>query len=143
MSGTAEHGAVIVLDGLAMSVSALAAIKLEPGAYLVAGQRSRERAHGQVWTILVREAVGLRLSAGEGVDSAPASALLLAGLRIRRETDRLVPGRPRRAAATAAAIVVLPTLTSFKASRHALLAAACPMSRPELSVLGLMDRQGV
>jgi nicotinate-nucleotide--dimethylbenzimidazole phosphoribosyltransferase len=89
--GAAEHGAVIVLDGLATSVSALAAIKLEPGAaaYLVAGQRSRERAHGHVLDHLGLEPLlDLRLRAGEGVGSALASALLLAGLRIRRETAR-------------------------------------------------------
>ncbi len=45
--GVAEAGGVIVLDGLATSVSALAATRLEPAvaAHLVAGQRSRERAH--------------------------------------------------------------------------------------------------
>lgn len=89
--GAAGGGAVIVLDGLATSVSALAAVALEPGAaaYLVAGQRSRERAHTHVLDHLgIEPILDLRLRAGEGVGASFASSLLLAALEIRRGTAR-------------------------------------------------------
>jgi nicotinate-nucleotide--dimethylbenzimidazole phosphoribosyltransferase len=45
--GAAEGGGVIVLDGLATSVAALIATRLEPGvaAQMIAGDRSTERAY--------------------------------------------------------------------------------------------------
>ena len=89
--GAAEGGAVVVLDGLATSVAALLAVRLEPGAaaYLVAGQRSRERAHEAVLDHLGLEPLlDLRLRAGEGVGAALATGLLLAGLRTRQATGR-------------------------------------------------------
>ncbi len=48
--GAAQNGRAVVIDGLATSVAALCAVRLEPGAaaHLVAGQRSRETAHGAV-----------------------------------------------------------------------------------------------
>lgn len=89
--GAASTGAVTVLDGLATSVAALAAVRIEPGAaaYLVAGQRSRERAHPAVLEHLGLEPLlDLRLRVGEGVGAALASSMLVSGLRLRRGTGR-------------------------------------------------------
>ncbi|MEO7753466.1 MAG: 5,6-dimethylbenzimidazole synthase [Terracoccus sp.] len=91
--GVAEAGGVVVLDGLATSVSALAAVRLEPAvaAHLVAGQRSRERAHALVLAELGLEPLlDLRIRAGEGVGAALASGLLLDGRRLRSEVARTV-----------------------------------------------------
>lgn len=90
--GAAEVGAVVVLDGLATSVAALVAVGHEPAAAacLVAGQRSRERAHPLVLTQLGCEPLlDLRIRAGEGVGACLASGLLLQALRVRRETGRV------------------------------------------------------
>jgi nicotinate-nucleotide--dimethylbenzimidazole phosphoribosyltransferase len=87
--GAADGQAVVVLDGLATSVAALVAVHLEPGAaaYLIAGQRSRERAHEAVLDHLGLEPLlDLRLRAGEGVGAALAASLVLAGLRTRHAT---------------------------------------------------------
>ncbi len=89
--GAAESGVVCVLDGLATSVAALAAVRMEPGAsaYVVAGQRSRERAHHLVLEHLGLEPLlDLRLRAGEGVGAALATGLVLRGIDIRRDTGR-------------------------------------------------------
>ena len=89
--GAASVGAVVVLDGLLTSVAALAAVLLEPAAaqHLVAGQRSRERAHAAVLARLGLEPLlDLRLRAGEGAGACFAAGLLLAGLRVRRDTAR-------------------------------------------------------
>jgi nicotinate-nucleotide--dimethylbenzimidazole phosphoribosyltransferase len=89
--GAASAGAAVVLDGLLTSVAALAAVLLEPGvaAHLVAGQRSRERAHPLVLGRLGLEPLlDLRLRAGEGAGACFAAGLLLAALRVRRETAR-------------------------------------------------------
>ena len=91
--GVAEAGGVVVLDGLATSVSALAAVRLEPAvaAHLVAGQRSRERAHALVLAELGLEPLlDLRIRAGEGVGAALASGLLLDARRLRSEVARTV-----------------------------------------------------
>lgn len=93
--GAAERGAVVVLDGLATSIAALAASRLDPGvaAHLVAGQRSREAAHPAVLEALGLEPLlDLRLRAGEGVGAVLASALLLSGLAIRRHAGRTSQG---------------------------------------------------
>ena len=90
--GAAEERAVVVLDGFATSVAALAAVLLEPGvqACLVAGQRSRERGHELVLQALGLEPLlDLRMRAGEGAGAALAAGLLLDGLRVRRETARV------------------------------------------------------
>jgi nicotinate-nucleotide--dimethylbenzimidazole phosphoribosyltransferase len=90
--GAAEERAVVVLDGFAVSVAALVAVLLEPGAQaaLVAGQRSRERGHDLVLQALGCEPLlDLRIRAGEGAGAALAAGLLLGGLRIRRETARV------------------------------------------------------
>ena len=87
--GAAERGAVVVLDGLATSVSALLAVQLEPAvsACLVAGQRSRELAHPAVLAALGLEPLlDLRLRAGEGVGAALAVRLLATGLQLRTGT---------------------------------------------------------
>ncbi|MBM7806549.1 nicotinate-nucleotide--dimethylbenzimidazole phosphoribosyltransferase [Geodermatophilus bullaregiensis] len=90
--GAAEAGTAVVLDGFAVSVAALAAVLLEPGAQagLVAGQRSRERGHDLVLQALGLEPLlDLRLRAGEGAGAALAAGLLLDGLRVRRKTARV------------------------------------------------------
>ncbi|MCW2868046.1 MAG: cob(II)yrinic acid a,c-diamide reductase [Marmoricola sp.] len=92
--GAASVSAVCVLDGLATSVAALVAVALEPAAaaYLVAGQRSRERGHTRVLEHLGLEPLlDLRLRAGEGVGAALACGLLLQGLHVRRSTGRTTP----------------------------------------------------
>lgn len=72
--GAARSGAVVVLDGLATSVAPLIDVETEPAvaAHLVAGQRSRERAHTAVLQRLGLEPLlDLRLRAGKA--SAPHS----------------------------------------------------------------------
>ncbi|WP_309648276.1 5,6-dimethylbenzimidazole synthase [Nocardioides sp.] len=89
--GAAAHGTVTVLDGLATSVAGLVAVELEPGAaaYLVAGQRSRERAHAHVLEHLGLEPLlDLRLRAGEGVGATLATGMLLTAIDVRRRTGR-------------------------------------------------------
>ena len=89
--GAASAGSVVVLDGLVTSVAALAAVLLEPAvsAHLVAGQRSREQAHADVLLRLGLEPLlDLRLRAGEGAGACFAAGMLLAALRVRRETAR-------------------------------------------------------
>jgi nicotinate-nucleotide--dimethylbenzimidazole phosphoribosyltransferase len=90
--GAAESGAPIVLDGLATSVAALIAVRMEPAvqSHLVAGQRSRERSHGAVLTELGLEPLlELRLRSGEGVGACLAAQLLLSGLAMRRTAGRV------------------------------------------------------
>ncbi len=90
--GAAAAGTAVVLDGFAVSVAALAAVLLEPGAQacLVAGQRSRERGHDLVLQALGLEPLlDLRLRAGEGAGAALAAGLLLDGLRVRRGTAQV------------------------------------------------------
>jgi nicotinate-nucleotide--dimethylbenzimidazole phosphoribosyltransferase len=92
--GVAEAGGVVVLDGLATSVSALAATRLEPAvaAHLVAGQRSRERAHSLVLRELGLEPLlDLRIRAGEGVGGALATGLIRDGLALRNGVARTAP----------------------------------------------------
>jgi nicotinate-nucleotide--dimethylbenzimidazole phosphoribosyltransferase len=90
--GAAEMSAPVVLDGCATGVAALLAVRLSPAAqaYLVAGQRSRERAHPLVLTELGLEPLlELRLRAGEGVGACLGAQLLLSGLRVRRTAGRV------------------------------------------------------
>jgi nicotinate-nucleotide--dimethylbenzimidazole phosphoribosyltransferase len=89
--GAAAGGAVVVLDGLATSVAALVAIRIEPAvaAHLVAGQRSREAAHGLVLRHLGLEPLlDLRIRAGEGAGACLAAGLIRAALVLRRDTAR-------------------------------------------------------
>jgi nicotinate-nucleotide--dimethylbenzimidazole phosphoribosyltransferase len=91
--GAATHRIPVILDGLATSVAALLAVRLEPAAQsvLVAGQRSREQAHDAVLTELGLEPLlQLRLRAGEGVGACLAAQLLLTGLRARDRTARVI-----------------------------------------------------
>jgi nicotinate-nucleotide--dimethylbenzimidazole phosphoribosyltransferase len=90
--GAAEGGAVVVLDGFAVSLAALAAVQTEPAvqASLIAGQRSREAGHGLVLTHLGCEPMlDLRMRAGEGVGAVLATGLLLDALRLRAETAQV------------------------------------------------------
>ncbi|MCW2705755.1 MAG: cob(II)yrinic acid a,c-diamide reductase, partial [Blastococcus sp.] len=90
--GAAQVGAVVVVDGFAVSLAALVAVQLEPAvqACLVAGQRSRERGHALVLEQLGCEPLlDLRMRAGEGVGAALATGLLLDGLALRRGTARV------------------------------------------------------
>lgn len=90
--GAARHGVPVVLDGLVTSVAALLAVRAEPAAQaaLVAGQRSRERAHRAVLTDLGLEPLlDLRLRSGEGVGACLAAQVLRTALRARDETARV------------------------------------------------------
>jgi len=90
--GAARCRVPVVLDGLVTSVAALLAVRAEPAvqAALVAGQRSRERAHNAVLTELGLEPLlDLRLRSGEGVGACLAAQLLLTALRARRGTARV------------------------------------------------------
>jgi nicotinate-nucleotide--dimethylbenzimidazole phosphoribosyltransferase len=89
--GAAAAGRAVIVDGLATSVAALAAVLTEPAtaAHLVAGQRSREAAHSAVLARLGLEPLlDLRLRAGEGVGAALAAQLLGTGLLVRRRSAR-------------------------------------------------------
>ena len=89
--GTVASGGLVVLDGLLTSVAALVAVQLEPAVaqHLVAGQRSRERAHPLVLSRLGLEPLlDLRLRAGEGAGACFAAGLLLSALKVRRDTAR-------------------------------------------------------
>jgi nicotinate-nucleotide--dimethylbenzimidazole phosphoribosyltransferase len=92
--GVAGRGGAVVLDGLATSVAALCAVRAEPGvaAHLVAGQRSRERAHSAVLEELGLEPLlDLRMRAGEGVGAVLSTQLLSSGLRLRALTGKVSP----------------------------------------------------
>ncbi|EWT02380.1 phosphoribosyltransferase [Intrasporangium oryzae NRRL B-24470] len=92
--GVAEARGVVVLDGLATSVAALAAVRLEPAvaAHLVAGQRSREVGHALVLRELGLEPLlDLRIRAGEGVGAALAAGLVSDGRELRRGVARTRP----------------------------------------------------
>lgn len=99
--GAAEGGAVIILDGLATTVPALIAARMEPGtiSHLLAGQRSREVAHPPVLAALGLEPLlDLRLRAGEGVGASLAASILRNGLAVRIHSARTAAGgdQPRR-----------------------------------------------
>jgi nicotinate-nucleotide--dimethylbenzimidazole phosphoribosyltransferase len=84
--GAAEAGGLVVLDGLVTSVAAVSAVTIEPAAaaHLVAGQRSRERAHEQVLAHLGREPLlALRFRSGEGAGALLATQMLLTAARTR------------------------------------------------------------
>ncbi len=83
-----------MLDGLATSVAALCAVRAEPGvaAHLVAGQRSREKAHSAVLEALGLEPLlDLRMRSGEGVGAVLSSQLLTSGLRLRALAGKVGP----------------------------------------------------
>lgn len=90
--GGSRRRVPVVLDGLVTSIAALVAVRMEPAvqAALVAGQRSRERAHQQVLTELGLEPLlQLRLRSGEGVGACLAAQMLLTALRVRDATARV------------------------------------------------------
>jgi nicotinate-nucleotide--dimethylbenzimidazole phosphoribosyltransferase len=90
--GAGEAGRAVVIDGLATSVAALCAVRLSPGlaAHLVAGQRSREMAHGAVLEQLGLEPLlDLRMRAGEGVGAVLSCQLLATGLQMRAMAGRV------------------------------------------------------
>lgn len=89
--GAARSVAVVVLDGLATSVAALLAVRMEPvvTAHLIAGQQSWEAAHGTVLQHLGLEPLlDLRIRAGDGAGACLAAGLLRAGLHLRRTAAR-------------------------------------------------------
>jgi nicotinate-nucleotide--dimethylbenzimidazole phosphoribosyltransferase len=91
IAGTVHAGQVVVLDGLATSVCALALVADSPAiaAHLVAGQRSREVAHQLVLDALGLEPLlDLNLRCGEGVGAVLSAQMLLTALRARRSTAR-------------------------------------------------------
>jgi nicotinate-nucleotide--dimethylbenzimidazole phosphoribosyltransferase len=93
--GAADRRVPVVLDGLVTSLAALAVVRLEPAAQtvLVAGQRSRERAHSAVLAALGLEPLlDLRLRSGEGVGACLAAQLLLTALRARRSAAHVDSG---------------------------------------------------
>jgi nicotinate-nucleotide--dimethylbenzimidazole phosphoribosyltransferase len=90
--GVASGGGAIVLDGLATSIAALCAVRLQPGAtaHLIAGQRSRETAHGSVLEELGLEPLlDLRIRAGEGVGAVLSTRLLATALEMRAIAGRV------------------------------------------------------
>ncbi|HEY2794016.1 MAG TPA: 5,6-dimethylbenzimidazole synthase [Micromonosporaceae bacterium] len=90
--GAAAARTAVVLDGLATGLAALVAVRMEPAvaAHLVAGQRSRERAHAAVLSELGLEPLlDLRIRSGEGVGACLGAGLLLSALEIRRTTARV------------------------------------------------------
>ncbi len=89
--GVARAGGVVVLDGFATGTAALIAVGAEPAvaAHLIAGQRSRERAHALILSELGQEPLlDLRLRAGEGVGGVLAAQMLLTALRVRADAAR-------------------------------------------------------
>jgi nicotinate-nucleotide--dimethylbenzimidazole phosphoribosyltransferase len=89
--GSAGAGAAVVLDGLATTVAASLAVRVEPAvaAHLVAGQRSREAAHIAMLDDLGLEPLlDLRIRAGEGVGACLAVRMIHDALRIRQLTAR-------------------------------------------------------
>ena len=89
--GAARAGGVVVLDGLAASLPAVVASRLEPGVqgHLIAGQVSREKAHALVLRELGLEPLlSLRLRSGEGVGACLAASLVLQTLAMRRVVAR-------------------------------------------------------
>ncbi len=89
--GAARGGAVVVLDGLATSVAALLAVRIDPAvsAYLVAGHMSRERGHSVVLAALGLEPLlDLRMRCGEGVGASLACSLLRSALDVRLSSAR-------------------------------------------------------
>ncbi len=92
--GAAGSGAAVVLDGMATSVAALVAVRLEPAvaAHLVAGHVSSERAHrGVLEELGLEPLLDLRLRAGEGVGAALATAMLRAALATQEQAGRVAP----------------------------------------------------
>ena len=89
--GALDNHHVVVLDGLAISVAALAAVQIKPAvqSHLAAGHVSREIAHRTVITHLGLEPLlALRFRCGEGVGAILATQMIMTGLSARRHTGR-------------------------------------------------------
>ena len=89
--GALDNHHVVVLDGLAISVAALAAVQINPAvqSHLAAGHVSREIAHRTVITHLGLEPLlALRFRCGEGVGAVLATQMIMTGLSARRHTGR-------------------------------------------------------
>lgn len=89
--GAAAAGKAIVLDGLATTIPAIIAQRIDPGvqSHLVASHRSREAVHGLALAELGLEPVGdWRLRAGEG-----AGAVMVAGMLNRVHIARTLTAR--------------------------------------------------
>lgn len=92
--GAASSNATLILDGMATSVAALIAARLEPAvqAHLVAGQRSREQGHAALLVELGLEPLlDLRIRSGEGGGAVLATSLLRMALRARQSMARVTP----------------------------------------------------
>lgn len=89
--GALDNHHVVVLDGLAISVAALAAVQINPAvqSHLATGHVSREIAHRTVITHLGLEPLlALRFRCGEGVGAILATQMIMTGLSARRHTGR-------------------------------------------------------
>ena len=89
--GAVGSGKAVVLDGLATTVAALLAVRLEPAvaAHLVAGHRSREAGHPLVLRHLGLEPLlDLRLRSGEGVGAAIATGMVRNAMIARSRAGR-------------------------------------------------------
>jgi len=90
--GAAAKGVSVILDGVATTVAALIAVRLEPGvqSVLIAGQRSRERGHGVLLIELGLEPLlDVRIRAGEGGGAILAASLLRTTLQARAVMARV------------------------------------------------------
>ena len=91
MLAAAGKRRLILLDGFAVGVAALAACRLEPALrdYLIAGHRSAEPAHARVLAELGLEPLlDLRLRLGEGSGAALAVPLIGLAARVHAEMSR-------------------------------------------------------
>jgi len=82
----------IILDGMATTVAALLAVRLEPACQskLIAGQRSRERGHSALLTELGLEPLlDVRIRSGEGGGAVLATSLLKSALQARSSIARV------------------------------------------------------
>ena len=90
--GAAANGVSVILDGMATTVAALIAVRLEPGvqSVLIAGQRSRERGHGVLLIELGLEPLlDVRIRAGEGGGAILAASLLRTTIQARAVMARV------------------------------------------------------
>ena len=97
--GATENKIAVVLDGLATSVAALIAVRIDSAcqSVLIAGQRSRERAHE-----LVLQELGLeplldnRIRSGEGGGAILATSIIKVAMSARTNIARTVKERGDR-----------------------------------------------
>ena len=92
--GASKAGSAVILDGLATSVAALAAVKISAGVqgWLLASHVSREHAHQKVLDELGLEPLlELRFRAGEGVGACYGAQMLMTGMRVRNNAAKWSP----------------------------------------------------